>query len=153
MKIGVVGSGIAGLAAAWLFSRSGHHVVVFEKSDQLGFDGAGVSTQALPSEVDVPLRLFNSSHWTLLSQLYDELCIEKEPVTLSQSYSDEGGCYLNVDLQSVFSTDLNTIFSARSRSILQQANKPDTAHDIRICQADRIEWGTTDQKPVSARIS
>ena len=35
MKIGIIGSGIAGLSAAWLFNRSGHGVTLFEKHHTL----------------------------------------------------------------------------------------------------------------------
>lgn len=38
MKIAIIGSGIAGLAAGWLLAKSGHQVVLFEKQNALGMD-------------------------------------------------------------------------------------------------------------------
>lgn len=45
MRIGVVGCGTAGQAAAMYFARAGHHVTVFERTPQLGPVGAGILLQ------------------------------------------------------------------------------------------------------------
>ena len=124
MRIGVVGSGIAGLVTAGLLSRSGHEVVLFEKNSRLGLNGAGINFGALPAEVDVPLRIFNTRHWRLLSRLYEELGIEVEPVSTTQSFVDqEGDCYLNVDVKSLFGGSISSLLNRRSRDILRQAQQ------------------------------
>ena len=125
MKIGVVGSGIAGLVTAWLLSRSNKcDVVLFEKNALPGMSGAGVRCDSLPEEIDVPLRLFNSRQWPLLSNLYAVLGIELEPVSVSQSFADqEGRTYFQIDLDSLFGTSLSDLLGRRSRRILQQAQQ------------------------------
>eukprot|EP00741_Cyanophora_paradoxa_P022035 tig00021433_g21271.t1 len=36
MRIGIVGSGISGLSAAWMLDEAGHDVIVYEKDDYIG---------------------------------------------------------------------------------------------------------------------
>ena len=103
MKIGVVGSGIAGLVAGWLFSKDGHQVVLFEKNPQPGLSGSGIESTEIENEIDVPLRLFNAKHWRRLNRIYEELAIETEPVSIAQSFSNSSGeSYLSIDMQSLF---------------------------------------------------
>ena len=124
MRIGIVGSGIAGLVSAWLFSRNGHEVVLYEKNSSLGLNGAAVDSGALPSEIDVPLRLFNSRHWRLLSCVYKELGIEAEPVSATQSFIDrEQNCYLKIDVKSLFGVSISNLLNQKPRQILQQAQR------------------------------
>jgi salicylate hydroxylase len=42
MRIGIIGAGIGGLAAATALMQAGHHVTVFEQAGQLGEVGAGL---------------------------------------------------------------------------------------------------------------
>jgi len=124
MKIGVVGSGIAGLVSAWLLSRAGHDVVVFEKSERVGLGGASLSNNRSPSQIDVPLRLFNAKHWRRLSQLYAELGIKTEQVSLSQSFwQEQGDGCRQLDMDSLFSAPVSALWDRDYRSILLQARK------------------------------
>ena len=41
MKIGIIGAGAAGLAAAWDFAREGHDVTLYEAADRVGGLAAG----------------------------------------------------------------------------------------------------------------
>ncbi len=41
LRVGIIGAGIAGLAAAWDLARAGHEVTVFEASDSVGGLAAG----------------------------------------------------------------------------------------------------------------
>lgn len=45
MKIGIVGSGIAGTCAAWLLQQQGHQVTLFEQAPQFRPVGAGILLQ------------------------------------------------------------------------------------------------------------
>jgi predicted NAD/FAD-binding protein len=77
----VIGSGLAGLSAAWWLSRT-HRVTVFERQSQPGFTAANVD---LPghrpaARVDVPLRVFYPGYYPTLQALYDELGVATEPV-------------------------------------------------------------------------
>ena len=41
LKIGIIGAGAAGLAAAWDFAHAGHQVTIFEAADRVGGLAAG----------------------------------------------------------------------------------------------------------------
>lgn len=62
-RVAVIGTGLAGLHAAYLLSetaalRDRFEVHLFEKADQLGLDGSSISTDG--ARIDVPLRSFNA---------------------------------------------------------------------------------------------
>ncbi len=87
LKIAVIGSGIAGLSAAWLMGRA-HQVSLFEKHEHLGMDARSLT---LPGEdqsarVDVPLRVFFDGFYPNLSALYRQVGIESAPVNYSASF-------------------------------------------------------------------
>ncbi|KAL2511478.1 Flavin-containing monooxygenase FMO GS-OX-like 3 [Abeliophyllum distichum] len=68
LKVAVIGAGVAGLASARELGREGHHVVVYEKSDQLG--GTWVYDPRVDSDplgVDPNRKIVHSS-------LYSSLC-------------------------------------------------------------------------------
>ncbi|KAL2536531.1 Flavin-containing monooxygenase FMO GS-OX3 [Forsythia ovata] len=68
LKVAVIGAGVAGLASARELGREGHHVVVYEKSDQLG--GTWVYDPRVESDplgVDPNRKIVHSS-------LYSSLC-------------------------------------------------------------------------------
>ncbi|AXK71180.1 FAD-dependent oxidoreductase [Lysobacter sp. TY2-98] len=86
MRIAVIGSGISGLASAWLLSRV-HEVVLFEAADYLGghththevvVDGHTLS-------VDTGFIVHNPVHYPLLTRLFDELGVATQPTTMSFS--------------------------------------------------------------------
>lgn len=87
MRIAVVGSGIAGLSAAWLLSTR-HEVTVFEKSARLGMDAHSLDIERPGglARVDVPLRVFFDGFYPNLTALYRELGIEFKPVNYSASF-------------------------------------------------------------------
>jgi predicted NAD/FAD-binding protein len=90
MRIAVIGSGIAGLASAWLLSRR-HAVTLFEASDYLGGHththdiamGDGNYT------VDTGFIVHNRAHYPLLSALFDELGVATQPTTMSFSVRNQ----------------------------------------------------------------
>lgn len=87
MKIAVVGSGIAGLSAAWLLSQD-HEVTIFEKSARLGMDAHGLDLAGPQAEVriDVPLRVFFDGFYPNLAALYRTLGIDSQPINYSASF-------------------------------------------------------------------
>ena len=87
MRVAVVGSGIAGLSAAWLLSTR-HEVTLFEKSEHLGMDSHSleIETSAGSVRIDVPLRVFFDGFYLNLSKLYRHLSIEFEPINYSASF-------------------------------------------------------------------
>lgn len=84
MRVAVVGSGIAGLSAAWLLSRQ-HEVVLFEAEARLGghththeVEQAGVRYR-----VDTGFIVHNPHNYPLLTRLFDELGVASQDTTMS----------------------------------------------------------------------
>ncbi len=89
-RIAVVGSGIAGLSAAWWLSRR-HAVTLFEQDARLG---GHTHTHAIAMDgreirVDTGFIVFNPQHYPLLTALFDELGVASRPTTMSFSVSDQ----------------------------------------------------------------
>ncbi|MBB5015827.1 NAD(P)/FAD-dependent oxidoreductase [Rehaibacterium terrae] len=89
MRIAVVGSGIAGLGAAWLLSRK-HEVVLFEREARLG---GHTHTHAVERgghvyHVDSGFIVFNPVNYPLLCRLFGELEVGSQPTTMSFSVQD-----------------------------------------------------------------
>lgn len=89
VKIAVVGSGIAGLGAAWLLSRE-HEVVVFEAEDRLGGHTHTHQVRQAGREytVDTGFIVFNHANYPLLSRLFDQLGVASQPTTMGFSVQD-----------------------------------------------------------------
>ncbi|MEO8364866.1 MAG: FAD-dependent oxidoreductase [Pseudoxanthomonas sp.] len=90
-RIAVVGSGIAGMGAAWLLSRQ-HEVVLFESADYLGghTHTHRIELQGKQYEVDSGFIVFNEAHYPLLTKMFAELGVPSQPTTMSFSVHDEG---------------------------------------------------------------
>jgi uncharacterized protein len=95
MRIAVVGTGIAGNAAAFALSKA-HHIsklVVYERDIRIGghtntldihYDGAPVS-------VDTGFIVYNETNYPLLTRLFDFLGVETIETDMGFSYSLDGG--------------------------------------------------------------
>jgi predicted NAD/FAD-binding protein len=92
MKIAVIGSGIAGLTAAWRL-KDKHHVTLYERWGKLGMDAhtAEIDCDGVPLSINVPMRVFYPEYYPSLTELYDELKVAYEPVQYSGSFSHFGG--------------------------------------------------------------
>ena len=66
-RIAVVGSGVAGLSAAFLLSRK-HEVHLFEREDTVGMDAHSLSIHG--ARMDIPLRVFSESYYPNLCNMY-----------------------------------------------------------------------------------
>jgi uncharacterized protein len=89
MRIAIVGSGIAGLASAWLLSRQ-HEVVLFERESRLGGHTHTHTVQQAGREyrVDSGFIVFNPDNYPLLSRLFGELGVCSQPTLMSFSVQD-----------------------------------------------------------------
>jgi predicted NAD/FAD-binding protein len=90
MRIAIVGSGISGLAAAWLLSRA-HDVVLFEAEDRLG-GHTHTHEIAIDGErhaVDTGFIVHNRAHYPLLTRLFETLGVRTQPTTMSFSVQCE----------------------------------------------------------------
>ena len=90
-KIAIVGSGIAGLSAAWLLGRH-HDVTLFERHDRPGMGAFNLTHKEgeIEERIDVPLRAFNTCYYKNLVALYAEMGVEIQRTDHSASYSSEG---------------------------------------------------------------
>lgn len=115
MKIAVIGSGIAGLGAAYLLSRE-HDVTLFEKEARLGghTHTHRVSQEGREYQIDTGFIVFNPGNYPLLSQLFAELGIESQPTTMGFSVQNaaSGLEYNATNLDAMFCQRRN-LFSPR----------------------------------------
>jgi uncharacterized protein len=96
MNIAVIGSGIAGLSAAWLLSRL-HNTTLFERDKRLGghtntIDVVGkAASTAFP--VDTGFIVFNTQSYPNLVALFEHLGVETARSDMSFAFSQDGGAY------------------------------------------------------------
>ena len=108
MRIAVVGSGISGLASAWLLSRE-HEVVLFEAGDYLGghTHTHNIEIADKTYAVDTGFIVFNPPHYPLLQKMFTELGVESQPTTMSFAVREErSGLEYNAN-------NLDTLFCQR----------------------------------------
>jgi len=86
VRIAVIGSGIAGLASAWLLSLR-HEVTLFEANDYFGghTHTHEVEQGGRRYAVDTGFIVYNPRHYPLLTALFDELGVASRPTTMSFS--------------------------------------------------------------------
>jgi predicted NAD/FAD-binding protein len=89
MRVAVVGSGIAGLGAAWLLGRD-HQVVIYEQDDRLGghTHTHRVRQDGRDYAIDSGFIVHNPLNYPLLTRLLGELGIESQPTTMGFSVQD-----------------------------------------------------------------
>jgi uncharacterized protein len=105
MRIAVVGSGIAGLASAYLLAKQ-HEVVLFEAESRLG-GHTHTHDVSLPSgqwRVDSGFIVCNPQNYPLLFALFDELGVATKPTTMSFAVRSErtGLEYIASDFNGMF---------------------------------------------------
>lgn len=91
-RVAVIGSGVAGLAAAWSLGHA-HRVTLFERHTRLGMDALSVDVG--PRRVDVPMRVVYEGYYPSLSRLYREAGVELEPLEYSGTFTEAGQTYLS----------------------------------------------------------
>ncbi|HEX5755252.1 MAG TPA: FAD-dependent oxidoreductase [Arenimonas sp.] len=105
MRIAVIGSGIAGLGAAWRLSRT-HEVVLFEREARLGghTHTHRVQQGGHKYAIDSGFIVFNERNYPLLTRLFTELGVASQATTMSFSVQDarSGLEYNASDLDALF---------------------------------------------------
>lgn len=91
MRIAVVGSGIAGLSAAWLLS-SRHEVVLYESNDYAGghSNTVDVTLDGITAPVDTGFLVHNDRTYPNLLCLFAHLGVEVHPSEMTFAVSLEG---------------------------------------------------------------
>ena len=91
-RIAVVGTGISGLAAAWLLSQR-HDVTVYEKDDRIGghTNTVRLDGPAGRTSVDTGFIVYNDRNYPNLVALFDHLGVQTRATEMSFSASLDGG--------------------------------------------------------------
>ncbi len=108
MRIAVVGTGISGLAAAYLLS-SEHDICVYEASDYVGghVHTIPVSIDGEDYEIDTGFIVYNDKTYPNFIKLLDRLGVSSQPTSMSFSVKcDKSGLEYN-------GTSLNGLFAQR----------------------------------------
>lgn len=97
VKVAVIGSGLAGLTAAYLLTEQTHQCDVefelhlFEKASTLGMDSSSISVPFPDGDrswrVDVPMRSFQGGYYPQLIALYKKLGVAFQEADFSYSFS------------------------------------------------------------------
>jgi predicted NAD/FAD-binding protein len=110
-QVAVVGSGVAGLTAAWLLSQK-HHVTLFERND---YAGGHTRTVVVPdgpdagTPIDTGFIVMNHRNYPLLTRLLERLEVPVEDSDMSFSYCCErsGYAYAGTNLSTLFARPSN----------------------------------------------
>lgn len=92
MKIGIIGSGIAGLSAAWLLHQT-HDVTLFDRQTELGMDVFSVDVEHAGKTVrlDVPMRLSYGGYYRNLLGMYEQAGIETTHIQATGTFATVDG--------------------------------------------------------------
>jgi uncharacterized protein len=92
LKIAIVGSGIAGLSAAWLLGRR-HAVTLYERHPRPGMGAFNVDSGHgdPPVRIDLPLRVFKSGYYDTLMALYAAAGVEMQPTDHAAAFATPQG--------------------------------------------------------------
>lgn len=93
-RIAIVGSGIAGLSAAWLLGRR-HAVTLFERHARPGMGAFNLDFNDGQARIDVPLRVFKSDYYDNLMALYRAAGVAMQPTDHAAAYTSttDGSTY------------------------------------------------------------
>lgn len=107
-RVAVVGSGVSGLSAAWLLSRSAE-VTLFEADDRLG--GHSHTVDAGETPVDTGFIVYNETNYPNLTALFAHLGVETQPTRMSFSVSVDDGRleYSSTGLGGLFAQKRNAV--------------------------------------------
>lgn len=103
LNIAIIGSGIAGLSAAWWLSEN-HNVTIYEKKSQLGLGSEGIEVETLngPQRVDVPPRVINQQHYPQLFSLLRTAGVNTYAIFQSPSFHHaDGSSYFSIASKTV----------------------------------------------------
>lgn len=114
-KVAVIGTGIAGLSAAWMLKDS-YDLTVFEKSDRPGghSHSFNAGTTDNPLWIDMGFIVFNNPCYPNLLGLFEHLGVAHEPSDMSFGVSVDQDSPRHLEYAS---TSLNGLFAQRRNLI------------------------------------
>jgi len=116
MRIAIVGSGIAGLGAAWLLQKQGHAVTVFEAEPRAGghTHTVDVTLEGVTHPVDTGFLVFNDRTYPHLISLFAELGVPSVASEMSFSVRDDGSGleWAGTNLATLFARPANALSPA-----------------------------------------
>jgi len=122
MRIAVVGSGIAGLGAAWLLHRR-HEVTLYERNDYAGGHShtLEVATPGGPVPVDTGFMVFNRRNYPLLTGLFRHLDVATRKTDMSFGVSIGDGAleYAGSGLATLFAQPRNWFSATHYRMLAE----------------------------------
>lgn len=121
MRIAVIGTGISGLAAAWLLNRR-HEVHLFEKQPRIGGHSHTVNVEhdGRRLALDTGFIVFNNVNYPNLTRLFDLLSVSSQEADMSFAVRCER-CdleYNGRNLASLFAQPINVVRPAYYRMLL-----------------------------------
>lgn len=124
-KVAVIGTGISGMAAAWLLS-SRHDVTVYERADRIGGHSNTVDART-PRDVvpvDMGFIVYNEQTYPNLTALFHHLQVKSEDSEMSFAVSLDGGAleYSGSNLATVFAQKRN-LLSPRFWTMLRDVRR------------------------------
>ena len=122
MRIAVIGSGIAGLASAWLLSTE-HAVTLFEADDHFGghTHTHDIDRGGRRYRIDSGFIVFNHTHYPLLTRLFAELKVATQPAPMSFAVSNEAtGLEYNATRLGTLFCQRRNLLSARFLGMLRE---------------------------------
>lgn len=125
MRIAVVGSGISGLASAWLLSRR-HEVVLFEANDYLGghTHTHDIELDGRQHAVDTGFIVHNPVHYPLLTAFFDALGVASQPTTMGFSVHNEAsGLEYNATTLDALFCQRRNLYSLRFLGMLRDLSR------------------------------
>jgi predicted NAD/FAD-binding protein len=112
LKIAVIGTGISGMAAAWLLS-SRHEVTVYERADRIGGHSNTVDARTAHGTVavDTGFIVYNEQTYPNLTALFEHLGVASEATEMSLGVSLKNGQleYAGENLATVFAQKRNLL--------------------------------------------
>ena len=112
LNIAIIGTGIAGMSAAWLLSQR-HRITVYEKQKHIGGHSNTVTIPGTsgPIAVDTGFIVYNQHSYPNLTALFQHLDVPTKASDMSFAASLNGGRleYSGTDLNGLFGQRLNLI--------------------------------------------
>lgn len=144
-KVAIVGSGCAGLAAAWALKSTDYEIHLFEQSDRLGghTNTQKWTTDGDSIEVDTGFIVMNTATYPNFTRFLKEVGVETEPTDMTFGVSrDHGKFEWSGEAQGVFAQRRNLFRVRHWRMIFDIVRFNQFALDM-LCKDDEYSQSIT----------